>query len=99
MIHVVAVITTQPGQRATVLRAFAENAAAVRAEVGCIEYTAVVDHDGTPAPYGADTLVVVEKWQTIENLRAHAAAPHMVAYAQKTKELVKERAIHVLTPA
>jgi quinol monooxygenase YgiN len=47
----------------------------------------------------ADTFVVVEKWQTIEDLRAHAAAPHMVAYSQKTKELVKERAIHVLTPA
>ena len=99
MIHVIAVITTQPGQRATLLRAFHENTAAVRAEVGCIEYTAVVDREGTPAPYGADTFVVVEKWQTIEDLRAHAAAPHMVAYSQRTKELVKERAIHVLTPA
>ncbi|MEY4509021.1 MAG: hypothetical protein RLZZ450_1143 [Pseudomonadota bacterium] len=97
MIHVIAVITTQPGQRANVLSAFHDNGAAVRAEVGCIEYTAVVDHAGSPAPYGADTFVVVEKWETIEALRAHAAAPHMVAYSQKTKELVKERAIHVLT--
>jgi quinol monooxygenase YgiN len=99
MIHVIAVITAQPGQRATLLRAFQENTALVRAELGCIEYTAVIDNEGTPAPYGADTFVVVEKWQTIENLRAHAIAPHMVAYSQKTKALVKERAIHVLTLA
>jgi quinol monooxygenase YgiN len=99
MIHVVAVITTQPGQRETVLRAFHDNSEAVRAEVGYVEYTAVVDHAGSPAPYGPDTFVVVEKWQTIEDLRAHAAAPHMVAYSHKTKELIKERAIHVLTPA
>lgn len=99
MIHVIAVITTQPEKRAEVLSAFRENAAAVRAEVGCIEYTAVVDNAGSPAPYGADTFVVVEKWQTLEDLKAHAVAPHMAAYAKKTKELVKDRAIHVLTPA
>jgi quinol monooxygenase YgiN len=32
-------------------------------------------------------------------LKAHAAAPHMAAYAAKTKELVASRAIHILKPA
>lgn len=99
MIHVIAVVTTHPGQRAALLRAFQENSAAVHAEVGCVEYTAVIDHDGSPAPYGPDTIVVVEKWQTIEDLKAHAVAPHMVAHSKKTKELVKERAIHVMAVA
>jgi quinol monooxygenase YgiN len=49
MIHVVAVITAHPGQRARVLEAFLANTAAVRAEDGCIEYTATVDADGLQA--------------------------------------------------
>ena len=45
MIHVVAIITTNPGQRETVLQAFRANVPAVHAEDGCIEYGATVDAD------------------------------------------------------
>ena len=45
MIHVVAVITAKPGQRETILKAFRDNLAAVRAEKGCIEYGPVIDAD------------------------------------------------------
>jgi quinol monooxygenase YgiN len=38
MIHVVAVITAKPGQRAALLEAFAALRPAVLAEAGCIEY-------------------------------------------------------------
>ncbi len=101
MIHVVAVITAKPGQRDQILQAFKANAPAVRAERGCIEYVATVDADNAPAmqtPYGADTFVVVEKWEDMDALRAHAAAPHMASYAARTKEFVASRAIHVLSP-
>jgi quinol monooxygenase YgiN len=47
---------------------------------------------------GPDTFVVVEKWRDAAALAAHAAAPHMAAYAQRTKALVARRTIHVLTP-
>lgn len=43
MIHVVAIITAQPGQRSKVLEAFHANVPAVLAEAGCIEYGATVD--------------------------------------------------------
>jgi quinol monooxygenase YgiN len=102
MIHVLAVITTKPGQRAQVLEAFNANVPAVRAEVGCIEYGAAID-SANPAPfqtqYGADTFVVIEKWASMDALKAHAAAPHMAAYAAKTKEFIANRAIHILSPA
>jgi quinol monooxygenase YgiN len=98
MIHVLAIITTQPGQRAAVLAAFRENAVHVRAEVGCIEYNATVDAEGSPAVYGDDAFIVIEKWATPADLKAHSAAPHMTAYAARTKALVKTRVIHVLTP-
>ena len=98
MVHVLAIITAHPGQRTQLLEAFHANVANVRAEAGCIEYAAAVDAATSPAKFGDDTFVVIEKWQTPEHLQAHAVAPHMKAYAEKTKSWVKERAIHVLTP-
>ncbi len=102
MIHVLAIITAKPGQRAAILDAFQANTEAVRAEDGCIAYEAVVDvANGAPsfATFGADTFVVVEKWGSIAALQAHAVAPHMKAYGAKVKDLTASRAIHVLQPA
>lgn len=99
MIHVIAIITTKPQQRSTVLEIFKANLPAVRAEAGCIEYGPVIDVDGADPAFGPDTFVVVEKWESMAALKAHAAAPHMAAYAAKTRDLVAKRAVHVLTPA
>jgi quinol monooxygenase YgiN len=101
MIHVVAIITAKPGQRAKLLEAFAANRAAVLAEAGCIEYGAAIDAQGIPtskASFGPDTFVVIEKWETLAHLQAHAAAPHMAAHGAKTKEFTESKLIHVLEP-
>jgi quinol monooxygenase YgiN len=101
MIHVIAVLTTKPGKRDEVLKHFRANVPAVRAEKGCIEYGAAVDADtgmSVQTKYGADTFVVVEKWESVDALKAHAVAPHMAAYAAKTKEHIASRVIHVLSP-
>jgi quinol monooxygenase YgiN len=99
VIHVVAIITAKPGQRAAVLQLFAANRPNVLAEAGCIEYGAAVDLEnmGTAA-YGPDSFVVIEKWESADHLKAHAVAPHMKEYAAKTKELLAGRQIHVLSP-
>ncbi|MET0542148.1 MAG: antibiotic biosynthesis monooxygenase [Variovorax sp.] len=101
MIHVVAVLVAKPGQRAAMLEMFAANRPAVLAEAGCIEYVATVDAGGMPpskGSFGPDTFVVVEKWESLAALQAHAAAPHMAAYGAKTKEMIASRVIHVLEP-
>ena len=101
MIHVIAIITAKPGKREEVLKHFRANTPAVRAEKGCIEYGAAVDADpalSVQTKYGADAFVVIEKWESMEALKAHAAAPHMAAYGAKTKELLASRVIHVLSP-
>jgi len=101
VIHVIAVITAKPGKREEVLRHFRANVPAVRVEKGCIEYGAAVDADPAlpvQTKYGPDTFVVVEKWESMDALRAHAAAPHMAAYGAKTKELLASRVIHILSP-
>jgi quinol monooxygenase YgiN len=99
VIHVIAVITAKPGQRAAVLDKFRANIPAVLAEEGCIEYVPVVDAPGFPAVTGPDAFIVVEKWASPEALKAHAAAPHMKAYGEATKALVADRAIHVMVAA
>ena len=102
MIHVVAVITAKPGLRESILEAFRANVPAVRAEQGCIEYGPAVDAGnalGFQTKCGADTFLVIEKWQSMEALKAHAAAPHMAAYAAKVKDMIASRVIHILSPA
>ena len=101
MIHVIAIITAKPGKREEVLKHFRANTPAVRAEKGCIEYGAAVDLDPAlkfQTAYGPDSFVVVEKWESSQALMAHAAAPHMAAYAAKTKDFIANRAIHILQP-
>jgi quinol monooxygenase YgiN len=102
MIHVLAVVTAKPGMRDSILAAFRANVPNVLAEQGCIEYGAAVDADPAlpvQTKCGPDTFVVVEKWESVDALKAHAAAPHMAAYGAKTKDLLASRVIHILSPA
>ena len=101
MVHVLAVITAKPGLRAQILEAFRANVPLVLVEAGCIEYGATIDTDGVgglQTRFSDDTFVVVEKWQSLDALKAHAAAPHMAAYGALTKDMIASRIIHVLSP-
>jgi quinol monooxygenase YgiN len=102
MIHVVAIITAKPGMREEILTHFRANMPAVHAEAGCIEYAPATDTEGVgkfQTPLGPDSFAVIEKWESLAALAAHAAAPHMAAYAAKTREMIASRVIHVLSPA
>ncbi len=101
MIHVLAMITAKSGMREKILEAFHANMPAVHAEKGCIEYGPAVDAEGASgmqAKFGPDTFVVIEKWESLDALKAHAASPHMAAYAAKTRDMIASRVIHVLQP-
>lgn len=72
------------------------------AEQGCIEYSPAIDMDSassSQSKLGPDSFVVIEKWETPAALAAHAAAPHMAAYAAMVKEMLASRVIHILSPA
>lgn len=102
IVHVIAVITTKPGLRSEVLGLFNANVPAVLAEDGCIAYEATIDTENAgpmQAQFGADTFVVVEKWENLAALGAHAASAHMKAYGAQTKDMLADRAIHILSPA
>ena len=101
-VHVVAVITTKPDKRGDVLEAFHANIPNVHAEDGCIEYGPAIDTAGVggiQTEIGPDSFIVIEKWESLGHLKAHAAAPHMAEYAAKVKPMLESRVIHVLSPA
>lgn len=101
MIHVIATVEVVAGKRAEALAEFGRIVPLVRAEAGCVEYGAAVDVPAklpvlaAPRP---DAFVVVEKWETLDALRAHLAAPHMVEYRQKVAGLVAKVSLQVLEP-
>ena len=102
MIHVIAILTAQPGQRAAVLDAFHANMPAVHAEAGCIEYGPVIDAPNSgpiQTALGDDSFMVIEKWADLDALHAHAASPHMAEYGKKTRSMLASRVVHVLTDA
>ena len=102
MIHIIAVITAKPGMREAVLTEFRANMPAVHAEDGCIEYGPAIDTPdmgGFQTKFGDDTFVVIEKWESADHLKAHAASAHMKAYGEKVKDMLADRVIHVLSPA
>lgn len=100
MIHVVAIIKAKPGKRESILSAFKDNMPAVHAEQGCIEYQPVIDSSNAGAiqtEIGTDSFMVIEKWETMDDLAAHAKSAHMAAYADKVKSLIADRSVHVLS--
>ena len=101
MIHVLATITAKPGMRGRILEIFRANMPAVHAEEGCIEYGPAVDLENAGSiqtKLGPDTFVVVEKWASLDALKAHASAPHMAEYGARTRDMIASRVVHVLTP-
>jgi quinol monooxygenase YgiN len=103
VIHVIAVITAEPGKRQAILDELAPLMPTIHAEPGCLEYTVTIDAGleantlHQPTAIGPDTFLVVEKWESLEALRAHSAAPHVHAYFEKVGAFMAGRVVHFLT--
>jgi quinol monooxygenase YgiN len=49
--------------------------------------------------FGADTLVVIEKWQDQAALDAHNQAPALTSFLDKAKHLIAQADVHILQDA
>jgi quinol monooxygenase YgiN len=99
VIEVIAIVTTKPRLRASVLSMFLEHVVVVRRERGCIEYAPAVDIDDAPHAVtllGPDTFVVLEKWNSREDLVAHEMSADHKAYRSRVDDLLVSRVIHVV---
>ena len=98
MINVIASVRLKPGSLSRFIEIFKSNVDDVRAEKGCIEYLPTVDIDADLPPQVLDENVVtiIEKWESLEALRDHLVAPHMLSYREKVKDIVEDLSVKVL---
>ena len=102
MIHVIATITVKPGRREAFLAEFHRIVPLVHAEAGCIEYGPTVDVASgmsVQGPPRENVAVIIEKWESLDALKAHTNAPHMAEYRVRVKDLVESVVLQILMPA
>ena len=101
MIYVIATIEVKAGKREAFLAEFHKNMPNVRAEKGCIEYGPAVDATTDIKAQMAlreNVVTIVEKWESLQALHAHLAAPHMAVYRERVKDLVVGVTLQILDP-
>lgn len=101
MINVIALVRVKAGKRSEFLEIFKANVPKVREEKGCIEYFPTVDVNSGLPPQSLDEnrVTIIEKWESLEALRDHLTAPHMMAYKEKVKDIVEGVSLKVLQEA
>ena len=102
MVYVIATLEVAPGKRSAFLAEFAKVVPLVHAEQGCIEYVGTVDTETDIASQhriGPDKVTIVEKWASVDALRAHDTSAHMQAYRGRVKEYLRGREIRILKAA
>jgi len=101
MISVIASVRVKAGRVSEFIEILKSNVPEVRKEKGCIEYSPTVDIDsGLPVQkLDKNAVTIIEKWESVEALRAHLKTPHMLAYREKVKDIVEELSIKVLKEA
>jgi quinol monooxygenase YgiN len=101
MIYVIATIEVTEGKREDFVKAFRANVPNVLAEDGCIEYEPVIDI-ATEAPaqpsVRPNVVTIVEKWESLDALKTHLVAPHMISFRESVKDLLQGVSIQVLEP-
>jgi quinol monooxygenase YgiN len=101
MIYVLATIELAEGTRDRFLDEFSKIVPLVRNETGCIEYGPTVDtvtDISAQLPLRLNVVTVVEKWESLETLKAHLVAPHMQSYRPKVKDFVIRTQLQILEP-
>ena len=102
MIHVIAKVSTAVGRRDAFLAEFQKLAPSVRAESGCVQYTPTVDADtdiNIQQRAGENTVIIVEQWESVQALKDHLVAEHMVAYRERVKDLVEQVQLEIFETA
>jgi quinol monooxygenase YgiN len=101
MISVIASIRVKEGRISDFLIIFKDLMPKVRKERGCMEYFPAVDVNAELPSQMLDENVVtiIEKWENLETLRDHLAAPHMQAYREKVENIVENVSLRILQEA
>ena len=101
MITVLASIHVRTGRLADFLHIFKDNMVEVRKEKGCIEYFPAIDIpvDLPSQVVDENVVTVLEKWDTMEALKAHLVSSHMQAYRVMVKDMIENVQLKILKEA
>lgn len=101
MITVIATVELAEGTRDAFLAEFHKIVPAVREEDGCIMYGPTVDAetDLDKQSRNANRVTIVEQWESLDKLKAHLVAPHMLEYRPKVADFVQSSELRVLEDA
>ncbi len=101
MINVIASINIKEGRLAEFVEVFKSNIPNVLEEKGCIEYTPHIDFPTglPPQELNNNVVTIIEKWDSLDDLKTHLSAPHMLVYKEKVKDLVDKVSLKVLGEA
>lgn len=98
MVNVLASIRVVEGRKADFIEIFKANVPNVLNEDGCIEYIPTIDFPtGFESQELNENLVtIIEKWESLDHLKAHLSAPHMKSYQEQVKDMVEHVGLKVL---
>jgi quinol monooxygenase YgiN len=101
MINVIASIHIKEGQLSEFIDIFKSNIPNVIKEKGCIEYVPTVDVPTglPPQELNNNVVTIIEKWNSLDDLKAHISAPHMLAYKEKVMNLIEKMSLKILKEA
>lgn len=101
MVHVLASLYVKEGRLAEFVRIFKANVPNVLKEDGCIEYVPAIDlaTDISTQDKNACVVTVIEKWASLDALKAHSVAPHMRAYGEQVKDILEKVSLKILQNA
>jgi len=101
MIYGVVSVRVKPGKKEEYIALFKTMAARVRAEKGCLEYISTVDFKAGPPiqVFEENVVTILEKWESLDALQAHLAAPYMADFFQKEGALIEGNVLKFLREA
>jgi len=88
-VKVIAELIVMPGKISFCLAVLEKVCEVVRREEGCLEYLPTVDlDDGTSdKDRHRDRIVIIEKWESLDNLAAHRESKHMFSFRKNIEAI------------
>ena len=101
MINVIASIHIKEGRLSEFVEIFKSNIPNVLEEKGCMEYVPTIDVPTglPPQELNNNVVTIIEKWDSLDDLKTHLSAPHMLVYKEKVKDLVDRVSLKILKEA
>ena len=77
---------------------FKSNIPTVLEEKGCSEYMLTIDVPTglPPQELNNNVVTIIEKWDSLEDLKVHQASPQLLAYKENVKDLLDKASFKVL---